>query len=112
MPKLRDFKAKEIQYLLAETIIRNAAFIERYIIPPHCVEDIALQYIPTPNLKKIVLPSQDEFGTNLEVTMPSAGPSNEETRIYVEQPYEDYWKVKIGANTDWYQRIEVIKPVK
>lgn len=93
-------------------LIRNAAFIERYIIPPHCVEDIALRYIPTPNLKKIVLPSQDEFGTNLEVTMPSAGPSNEETRIYVEQPYEDYWKVKIGANTDWYQRIEVVKPVK
>lgn len=93
-------------------LIRNAAFIERYIIPPHCAKDIALRYIPTPNLKKIVLPSQDEFGTTLEVTMPSAGPSNEETRIYVEKTYEDYWKVKIGANTDWYQRIEVVKPVK
>lgn len=93
-------------------LIRNAVFIERYIIPPLCTKDVALRYIPTANLKKIVLPSQDTFGNSLEVSMPSAGPSNEETRIYVEKTYEDYWKVKIGANTDWYQRIEVIKPVK
>lgn len=89
-----------------------AASIERYVIPPKCTKDIMLRLIKTTLLKKIVLPSQDAFGTSLEVSMPSAGPSNEETRIYVEQPYEDYWKVKIGANTDWYQRIEVVKPVK
>lgn len=90
--------------------VANAVYWERHIVPSSCSSDVALRNVKTLYLKKIVLPSADTFGFSPEISLPTVGPTNEETRIYTEEAQLDYWKVKIGANSPWYERIEAIKP--